>query len=183
MNIGLFFGSFNPPHVGHINLALSFESAAHLNEVWWVVSPHNPHKSSTTLAPFQDRIDMVALALPNANHRLSNVENELPKPSFTINTLTRLKNEYPNFNFNILMGQDNWNTLPSWKEGGTIESEWPIWVYPRMGDRFFRPGVCHIIQGDFQDVSSTEIRENGNHLFDTTPPVQNYIKSKGLYSR
>lgn len=162
MVIGLYFGSFNPVHDGHVHLSKIFQQQSKVDQVWWVLSPHNPFKATKDLAAFEHRAKMVNLVLPEG-HSLCNIEDGLSKPSYTIQTLRALQNQYSNHEWAILMGADSWNTLPTWKEGALIESEFPIWVYPRQEglerEITVREGSCHLLQGGFIPVSSTEIRE------------------------
>ena len=115
MNIALLFGSFNPIHNGHLAMAHAALQSNKIDEVWFVVSPHNPLKSRNTLAPANDRAHMVSLALQNeSNIKICTVEFNMPTPSYTIHTIHKLKEEYPSFNFHILCGTDVVNSLPAW---------------------------------------------------------------------
>lgn len=162
MVVGLYFGSFNPVHQGHVRLALAFQQQAQVDEVWWVLSPHNPFKQLSDLAPFEHRCAMIDAVLP-INHTLCSIEDGLPKPSYTIQTLRALQSQFIHHQWVILMGADSWNALPTWKDGSTIESEFPIWVYPRKEEgevvSHLRQGNCKVLSGDFIPVSSTAIRQ------------------------
>jgi nicotinate-nucleotide adenylyltransferase len=115
MNIALLFGSFNPIHNGHLAMAHAALQSSKCDEVWFVVSPHNPLKDFTTLAPANDRANMVSLALMHEEHmKLCTIEFDMPKPSYTIHTIHKLKEEYPSFNFHILCGTDVVNQLSAW---------------------------------------------------------------------
>ena len=116
MHIGLFFGSFNPIHVGHMILANYMASFTDLQQVWFVVSPQNPLKQKSTLLDQNQRLHMVNLAIGDYPHfKSSNIEFGLSKPSYTIHTLAHLKEKYPNHRFSLIMGEDNLESFPKWK--------------------------------------------------------------------
>ena len=130
--IGLFFGSFNPIHIGHLILANYILENSDMDELWFVVSPQNPFKDKKSLLADHNRLDMVQLAVKNyPKMRASNVEFSLPKPSYTIDTLTYLKEKYPNYSFALIMGEDNLDSLPKWKNAEKLMSDYQIIVYPR----------------------------------------------------
>ncbi|MFN8398108.1 MAG: nicotinate (nicotinamide) nucleotide adenylyltransferase, partial [Bacteroidia bacterium] len=134
MKVGLFFGSFNPVHVGHLIIAESALNETELDQVWMLVSPQNPLKAKANLIGEYDRYRMVELALGNNQKILpSNFEFTLPKPSYTVDTLKRLKEVYPSYSFSLIMGEDNLDHLHKWKDYETILHGYPIWVYPRIG--------------------------------------------------
>jgi nicotinate-nucleotide adenylyltransferase len=115
MNIALLFGSFNPVHNGHLAMAHAALQSSKCDDVWFVVSPHNPLKDFTTLATANDRANMVSLALMHEEHmKLCTIEFDMPKPSYTIHTIHKLKEEYPSFSFHILCGTDVVNQLAAW---------------------------------------------------------------------
>lgn len=161
MVIGLYFGSFNPVHEGHVQVAQSFQQQSGVDQVWWVLSPQNPFKKISDLASFEHRSAMVQLALPEG-HKLCSIEQTLPLPSFTIQTLLALEQQFPENQWSILMGADSWNALPTWKQGAEIEARYAIWVYPRNGQEAsaetFREGSYHALNGSCIDVSSTAVR-------------------------
>lgn len=134
MKIGLFFGSFNPIHIGHLIIAQAVLDRADIQEVWFVVSPHNPHKSSRTLLHEFDRLDMVELAIEgNEFFKVSDVEFQLPKPSYTVHTLAHLEGKYPNHQFKLIIGEDNLKAFPKWKNSKVILENYGLLVYPRPG--------------------------------------------------
>ena len=134
MNIGLFFGSFNPIHVGHLIIAQHLLNETSLDKIWLVVSPHNPLKEKSTLAHDQDRLQMVRLAVEDhPKIWVSDIEFKLPRPSFTIDTLAHLEEKYPNDNFSLIMGGDNLISLPKWKNYDQILNKYTIYVYRRPG--------------------------------------------------
>lgn len=129
---GLFFGSFNPVHVGHMILANFMATHTDLDEVWLVVSPQNPHKKAGSLARDHDRFHLVELAIGDTPRlRASRIEFDLPKPSYTVETLAVLRDKYPDRNFSLIMGEDNLATLHKWKNYEIILREYDIHVYRR----------------------------------------------------
>lgn len=131
---GLFFGSFNPVHVGHMIIANYMVTQTELEEVWLVVSPQNPFKKAGSLARDHDRLHLVKLAIGDTpGLRASNVEFDLPKPSYTIDTLAVLRDKYPGRAFSLIMGGDNLPTLPKWKNYEIILRDFDVYVYNRPG--------------------------------------------------
>lgn len=132
--IGLFFGSFNPVHVGHMIVANFMATQTELDEVWMVVSPHNPLKSAGSLARDHDRLHLVELAIGKTpGLRASRVEFDLPKPSYTIDTLAMLRDKHREHQFTLIMGSDNLASLPKWKNYEIILRDFRIKVYDRPG--------------------------------------------------
>lgn len=130
---GLFFGSFNPVHIGHMAIANYIAEYSPLKEIWFVVSPHNPLKPKESLLGDRDRLYMTELAIGNdPRFRVSDVEFTLPKPSYTIDTLTYLTEKYPSRNFTLIMGEDTLTTLHKWKNPEVLVKRYPIVVYPRL---------------------------------------------------
>lgn len=130
--VGLFFGSFNPVHIGHMIIANYMATQTDLDEVWLVVSPHNPLKPKKTLARDYDRLHLVRLAIgDNVRLRASDIEFGLPKPSYTIDTLAYLREKYPDRSFVLIMGSDNLATLPKWKNHDVILRDYEVYVYKR----------------------------------------------------
>lgn len=161
--VGIFGGSFNPIHFGHIRLARQLLSLANLDEVWFVVSPQNPLKQQSDLIDNELRFEMVKLAL----HRekalyASDVEFLLPRPSYTWNTLEKLKADYPNFEFILLIGGDNWARFPMWYRSADIIGHYPIVVYPRTGSVFDMQGLpanVNVVHTRRINISSTMVRQ------------------------
>ena len=132
--IGLFFGSFNPVHTGHMVLANYMATQTPLDEVWLVVSPQNPFKQRGSLARDHDRLHLVKLAIGDTPKlRASNIEFDLPKPSYTVDTLAVLRDRYPDYGFTLIMGGDNLASLPRWKNAEVILRDYRIQVYRRPG--------------------------------------------------
>jgi len=131
--VGLFFGSFNPIHIGHLILGNYLADRTDLDEVWFVVSPHNPHKKKANLLEDHHRLAMVRIAVEdNIKLKASDVEFELPKPSYTVFTLQKLKENHPNKEFVLIMGEDNLRSFHKWKNYEYILENHHILVYPRV---------------------------------------------------
>jgi nicotinate-nucleotide adenylyltransferase len=132
--IGLFFGTFNPIHTGHMIIAEYMAALPDIDQVWFVVSPHNPLKDRATLANDFDRLHMVRLAIDdNAKLRASNIEFSLPKPSYTIDTMAYLHEKYPEHHFSLIMGSDNIQTIHKWKNFEVLIGRYTIHIYDRPG--------------------------------------------------
>lgn len=132
-NIGLYFGTFNPIHVGHLIIANYMADHTHLDEVWLVVSPQNPLKKKESLLADYHRLSLVRIAVEdNSKLKASNEEFNLPIPSYTINTLTYLKEKYKKSNFHLIMGEDNLRSFHKWKNHQLIIDNHKIFVYPRV---------------------------------------------------
>ncbi len=164
MKIGLFFGSFNPVHIGHMIIANSVVEHSDLAQVWMVVSPHNPLKKKDTLANDFDRLHLVNLAIgDHTKIKSSTIEFGLPQPSFTIDTLTYLKEKYPHHEFVLLMGGDNLISLPKWKNFERIISDHALYVYRRPDIKLpevLRKGRITILEDlPLVHLSSTYIRQ------------------------
>jgi len=162
MHIGLFFGSFNPIHHGHLIIASSICSNDWVDEVWFVVSPQNPFKKHTTLLNEQHRYYLIQEAIEGESRiRVSNIEFKLPKPSYTSNTMVYLKEKYPTHRFSIIMGSDGFKNLPNWKNSDYLIKNYSFLVYPRKGHPVVDDHGATIHQVDAPQIefSSTHIRE------------------------
>lgn len=163
MKVGLFFGSFNPIHVGHMVLANYMLEFTGLDKVWFVVSPHNPLKNKSTLLHERYRLEMVRLAIDD-NHRLkaSDIEFKLPQPSYTVHTLLYLKEKYPQTEFALIMGADNLENFHKWKNYEEIIKEHDLYVYPRP-DMKENQWTSHprvkLVNAPLMEISSTDIRK------------------------
>jgi nicotinate-nucleotide adenylyltransferase len=162
MRVGLFFGSFNPVHIGHMALANYMLSYTDMQQVWMVVSPQNPLKTKNQLLNQNHRLLLVNIAIDDhPNIRSCNIEFNLPQPSYTINTLVHLKEKYREHEFSLIMGQDNLQSFHKWKNHEEILRSFHIYVYPRPncqpGSFDHHPHV-HLTAAPMIDISATFIR-------------------------
>lgn len=159
---GLFFGSFNPVHAGHLQIARFLLEHRCVDEILFVVSPQNPFKKEQDLLDVQKRIEIAAQAVAGDSRiQVSDVEVSLPRPSYTADTLERLSALYPEKDFALIMGEDNLKNFPLWKGYETIRRNYPVFVYPRHSS-FTQPindPKIHLVNAPLFPVSSTEIRE------------------------
>ena len=160
MQVGLYFGSFNPVHSGHLIIANHVLNETSLQKIWFVVSPQNPFKSHELLNEKQ-RLSLVKKSIAGDKRFFaSNIEFGLPRPSFTVNTLTSLKKKYPNHKFSIVMGSDSFTELHKWKDFELIIKTCKIFIYRRFGfeiNNLFNAKI-EILNAPFVDISSTEVR-------------------------
>lgn len=189
MNIGLFFGSFNPIHTGHLIIANHMATRTDLDQVWLVVSPHNPLKPKATLANDYDRLHMVNLAIEdNPLLRASNIEFGLPKPSYTVDTLAYLTEKYPQHDFSLIMGGDNLRTLHKWKNYDVLLRDYRIWVYQRpnydLGELATHPSIA-LQEAPMMQISASFIRQSlqaGHSIRYLVPDsVRTYLEGSNLY--
>ncbi len=190
MEIGLFFGSFNPIHIGHLIIANSILENQKLDEVWFVVSPHSPFKKKASLAPDYDRLHLVNLAIEN-NPRLrsSNIEFALPKPSYTSDTLIFLREKFPDHNFSLIMGSDNIKSFHKWKNAEFLAKEYPIIVYQRPETEVVPTELEHtnlnINKGPLLNISASflrgEIKAGRSIRYMVPEPVFKYLLDSTLY--
>ena len=188
MKIGLYFGSFNPIHIGHLIIASHVANNADIQQVWLVVSPQNPLKPSTVLLNEYHRLHLVTLAVgDNPQLRASDVEFKLPRPSFTIDTLTYLQEKYPQHQFSIIMGSDSFQNLPRWKNFDLLVKNHPFHIYQRPGfsvtDSY--SARIQILHAPLLEISATEIRaaikagKSTRYLL--ADAVREEIESNGYY--
>ena len=164
LKVGLYFGSFNPVHIGHMAIANYLVEYSGIDQLWFVVSPQNPHKTNENLLEDYHRLELVNRAIGNDNRfRVSNIEFGLPKPSYTIDTLTYLQEKFPNHNFSILMGSDNLVSFNRWKNYEAIVENYGVIVYPRPGSdklKILQHPNIKLIEGvPLMEISSSFIRE------------------------
>ena len=163
MNIGLYFGSFNPIHIGHLIIANHVLNETPIKKIWFIVSPQNPFKESKTLLNEFDRLHVVRLATQDDNRiKCSDIEFNLPKPSYTSNTLTFLSEKYPEHQFSLIMGSDSYQNLDKWKNYETIINNYSVYVYKREGhaikNTFEKKAV--ILNAPIIQISASQIREH-----------------------
>ncbi|MBR6981528.1 MAG: nicotinate-nucleotide adenylyltransferase [Prevotella sp.] len=188
--IGLFGGSFNPIHNGHVKLASTLLKAARLDEVWLLVTPQNPWKREEDLMADEVRLWLAREAVKEMPGLVaSDYEFHLPKPSYTWNTLQALSKDYPDRQFTLLVGGDNWERFENWYEHDKILANHDIVVYPRQGahiDKASLPPRVKVVRTPLINISSTEIRARIkqhlpiDHL--VPPPVAEAIRERGLYA-
>jgi nicotinate-nucleotide adenylyltransferase len=187
--VGLFFGSFNPIHIGHLIIAQAMLEGGPLDEVWFVVSPQNPHKSSHQLAHEFDRLDMVELAIgDNRRFRAVDVEFRMPRPNYTVHTLAQLSDKHPAHRFRLIVGEDNLESLPRWKNYEVILREYGLLVYPRPGAA---PGTLRehpsvrYIDAPLLDISASYVRQRIAAGFSVRyllpEKTARFIDDRGLY--
>lgn len=162
MSVGLFFGSFNPIHTGHLIIANHILNETNLKKIWFIVSPQNPFKDSKELLNEHDRLHLVRLAIEDdVRMKVVDIEFSLPKPSYTIDTLTHLSEKYPEYSFTVIMGSDSFRNLEKWKNYREIIKHFPICVYLREGfaiDNKINAKLT-ILQSPLIQISATQIRE------------------------
>jgi len=189
MKIGLFFGSFNPIHMGHLIIANIMAETTDLKKVWFVVSPQNPFKPSKGLLHEFDRYDMVRQAIhDNYKLEVSDVEFHLPKPSYTIHTLVHLHEKHPDKEFKIIIGEDNLEAFTKWKNHEAILKDYGLYVYPRPNTQPSElkqhPSV-KMVEAPMLDISATFIRscirKNQSIRYLVPDVVEEMIRAKGFY--
>lgn len=191
MKIGLFFGSFNPIHTGHMIIANHMVEYTDLSQVWMVVSPHNPLKEKASLANDNDRLHLVQLAIgDNPRLRASNVEFSLPVPSYTIDTLTHLREMYPKKEFVLIMGGDNLDSIEKWKNYELLLSDYDIYIYRRPGfenSKHTDNPRIRIVDAPMLDISATFIRNairSGKSVRYLVPDaVYDYLENSVMYRK
>jgi len=193
--IGLYFGSFNPVHIGHIAIAGFLTEFTPLDQVWFVVSPHNPLKKKETLLADHQRLYMTQLAIgDNDRLKTSDIEFKLPVPSYTIDTLAYLEEKYPSYEFCLVMGEDNLVTLHKWKNANELVKKYPVYVYPRPASlkssspkliQLLSIASIHHVKAPLMDISGTFIRngiKKGKDMSYFLPPlVWKYIEEMHFY--
>lgn len=166
MKIGLYFGTFNPIHAGHLIIANHMAEYSGLDQVWLVVTPHNPLKKKSTLLDDHHRLQMVFLATEDyPKLKPSDIEFRLPQPNYTVNTLAHLQEKFPTHEFSLIMGEDNLNSLHKWKNYDIILQNHDIYVYPRINSETINDDVAahariHRIEAPVIEISSTFIRDS-----------------------
>ncbi len=164
MKIGLYFGTFNPIHIGHLAIANHLAEYSDLDQVWFVVTPHSPFKKKSSLLDNHHRYQMVDRAVDNYSKlRASDIEFNLPQPNYTINTLTYLNEKYPDYEFSLIMGEDNLKSFHKWKNYELMLKDHEIYVYPRISNgtietQFHNHKKVHFINAPIMEISSTFIR-------------------------
>lgn len=193
MKIGLYFGTFNPIHIGHLIIANHLAEYSDLDQVWMVVTPHNPHKQKHTLLDDYQRLHMVHLATEEyAKIKPSDIEFKLLQPNYTVNTLAHLNEKFPANEFALIMGEDNINSLHKWKNYEYIIENHDIYVYPRLKSgnidpQFVNHSKIHWVDAPVIELSSTFIREsikNKKNIIPMLPAkVWEYVEHNLFYTK
>lgn len=203
MKIGLYFGTFNPIHIGHLIIANHIAEHTNLDEIWMVVTPHNPHKKKETLLDNNLRLEMVYLATEGfLKIKPSDIEFKLSQPNYTVNTLVHLQEKFPNYDFSLIMGEDNLKSLHKWKNYEAILAHHDIYVYPRLETKVAKVEIIsletedlafknhtkiHKIDAPIVEISSTFIRDNIKKGKNTKPllpyKVWDFIDLNNLYKK
>jgi nicotinate-nucleotide adenylyltransferase len=195
--IGLYFGSFNPVHIGHLAIAGYVTEFTDINQVWFVVSPHNPLKKKETLLADHHRLYMTQLAIgDNDKLKASDIEFKLPVPSYTIDTLTHLREKYPKNEFVLVMGEDNLYTLHKWKNAEELIKRYQVYVYPRpetekpsspVLDQLLQKAKILNVNAPLMDISGTFIRKgikDGKDMsYFLSSSVWKYINEMHFYEK
>ena len=193
MKIGLYFGTFNPIHIGHLIIANHLAEYSGLDQIWMVVTPHNPFKNKQTLLDDYQRLQLVFLATEDyPKIKPSDIEFKLPQPNYTVNTLAHLQEKYPQHIFSLIMGEDNLKSLHKWKNHEIILQNHEIYVYPRISSDvdtsiYKNHHKIHIVAAPIVEISSTFIRENIKNKKNVQPllpsKVWEYIDHNNLYKK
>jgi nicotinate-nucleotide adenylyltransferase len=188
MKIALYFGSFNPIHVGHLIIANYVINETNIDQLWFVVSPQNPLKESSALLNEHQRLHLVRLAIEEEPHfQVSNIEFSMPRPSYTIDTLAYLQEKYPEHTFSIVLGGDSFQNITKWKNYKTLLEKYDVLVYQRPGftiDTSLSTRIA-ILEAPLLDISSTRIRKlikaKKSFRYLVTEPVYDEIEAGGYY--
>jgi nicotinate-nucleotide adenylyltransferase len=201
MKVGLYFGTFNPIHIGHLIIANHLAEYSGLDQIWMVVTPHNPLKNKQTLLDDYQRLQLVFLATEDyPKIKPSDIEFKLPQPNYTVNTLAHLQDKHPQHEFSLIMGEDNLKSLHKWKNYEVILQNHAIYVYPRIFEEtdtsqkgelvkqnliFKNNPKIHFIDAPIVEISSTFIRENIKNKKNVRPllpsKVWEYIDYNNIY--
>lgn len=193
MKVGLYFGTFNPIHIGHLIIANHMAEYSDLDQIWMVVTPHNPHKKKSSLLDDHHRLQMVFLATEDyPKIKPSDIEFKLPQPNYTVMTLAHLQDKYSQHEFSLIMGEDNLNSLHKWKNYEVILQNHHIYVYPRVNDLIIDPEILahphiHRVDAPVMEISSTFIRESikeGKNAMPLLPhKVWQYVEHNLFYKK
>ncbi len=192
-NIGLYFGTFNPIHVGHLIIANHLVENSDLDEIWFVITPHSPFKKKSSLLDNHHRYEMVEIATKNYdNINPSDIEFKLPQPNYTIHTLAYISDKYPNKKFSIIMGEDNLKAFHKWKNYDVILEDYDIYVYPRISQgkieiQFENHPKIHKVNAPIIGISSTMIRDGIKNKKNIRPLLDNdvfkYVDEMNFYKK
>ncbi len=181
MTIGLYFGTFNPIHIGHLIIANHMAEYSDLDQIWFVVTPQSPFKVKASMLDNHDRLEMAYLAIKDYDKlRTCDIEFGMPQPNYTINTLTYLQEKHPNHEFSLIMGEDNLKSLHKWKNYELILENHKIFVYPRLSDgvietQFDKHPKIHHVAAPIMELSSTFIRSSIKKGKNVKPMLPQYV--------
>ncbi len=189
MKVGLYFGTYNPIHIGHMAIANYLVEFTEIEQLWFVISPHNPFKNKKHLLDDYQRLELVNRAIDDdPRFRASSIEFKLPRPSYTIDTLTYLKDSFPSHEFYLIMGSDNLESFPKWKNFEIILENYKILVYPRPG---FDPAKVSphpniiLVDAPLMEISASFLREsiaNGKNIRHFLPSkAWQYLEEMNFY--
>ncbi len=191
--VGLYFGTFNPIHIGHLIIANHMVENSDLDEIWMVVTPHNPFKKKSSLLDNHHRLEMVYKATKDYDKIMpSDVEFNLPQPNYTVYTLATLSDKHPNHHFNLIMGEDNLKSLHKWKNYEAILEDYNVYVYPRISEgkvetQFDNHPKIHLVNAPIVEISSTMIRNGIKEEKNMRPLLSNnvwqYIDEMNFYKK
>ncbi|WP_298900844.1 nicotinate (nicotinamide) nucleotide adenylyltransferase [uncultured Psychroserpens sp.] len=191
MKIGLYFGTFNPIHIGHLTIANHLAEYSDLDKIWFVVTPHSPFKKKSSLLDNRQRFEMVYRATEDyIKLEPSDIEFNLPQPNYTVNTLAHLQDKYPKHEFSLIMGEDNLKSFHKWKNYELILEHHNIYVYPRISEgnvdtQFNAHRKIHKVDAPIMELSSTFIRKsikNGKNVRPMLPKhVWEYLDEMNFY--
>lgn len=193
MKIGLYFGTFNPIHVGHMIIANHMAEHSDLEQIWMVVTPHNPLKQKSTLLDDAKRFQLVQIATEDfPKIKASDIEFKLPQPNYTVNTLAHLYDKFPQHEFSLIMGEDNLKSLHKWKNYEVILQNHDVYIYPRISSeaenlQFKDHPKIHLIDAPIVEISSTFIRDSIKNQKNIRPllseKVWEYIDHNNFYKK
>lgn len=193
MNIGLYFGTFNPIHVGHLIIANHMVENSDLDEVWLVVTPHNPFKKKSSLLDNNHRFELAYRATEKYDKiKPTDIEFSLPQPNYTVHTLAHISEKYPHHDFCLIMGEDNLKSFHKWKNYEVILEHHHIYVYPRISEgktetQFDNHPKIHLTEAPIVEISSTQIRKGIKAKKNVQPllsdAVWKYIDEMNFYRK
>ncbi len=191
MKVGLFFGSFNPVHIGHMALANYMIEYTDLERIWFIVSPHNPLKPKSTLLDEKQRLHLVNLAIGDyIKFKSNNIEFKLPQPSYTINTLAYLKEKFPKNEYVLIMGSDNLESFHKWKNYEEILKYYELYIYPRPGSdggKLKTHAKVKFVNAPLMEITSTSIRkaikDKKDVRYFVPEEAWNYLKEMHFYEK
>lgn len=191
--VGLYFGTFNPIHVGHLIIANHMVENSDLDEIWMVVTPHNPFKKKSSLLDNHHRFEMVYKATEHFDKiKPSDIEFNLPQPNYTVSTLAHISEKYPKHQFSLIMGEDNLKSFHKWKNYETILAHHNVYVYPRISEgkvetQFDNHKKIHLVDAPIVEISSTMIRNGIKNKKNIRPllsdAVWQYVDEMNFYKK